>query len=212
MNIDGTILIIFGYIILLSLLLALVLSLRNKARYVFVVIFFLVVIGGIGVSIYGFQLIGDDAYPVAIEHPDYESDDYELYLLIEEQIEVLNSYGALTGFEILFMGEKSMDRVETWYFAEEGVTVESINGSILTIIEDDTLDNLELNETLYYPEDYVFGINPGTALNMADLDGFIIVPLEDALLEEAQLYIGEDIILGFMDNQLFYVETVMVED
>ena len=158
------------------------------------------------------SLLPDDSSDILwIEDAQYQTESYESLDLSDEQAILVDVYGYPAGFSILYAGESFQDRMETWYYPEDSLTVEFYNGLLLAAYTDDSLGGVSGGPFRVTPETLVYGITPGTALAAAGVDQFALVPAEDALLEDATLYFGTDIVLGFIDDRLCYAETLAAE-
>jgi hypothetical protein len=151
----------------------------------------------------------DETYPVYVEGAEYEKDDFTPYSFSEDQQAVIGAFGYPDGFLIMYVDG---DRLETWYYYEEGFVLDFLEGIKIGEEEDSALTEIEAESTDFKPEDFMCAMTPGTALSAADIDSFVMVPLEGDLLEDAKLYYGQAIVMGFHEDELYYVETLLPED
>lgn len=185
---------------------------KKPLRKVFIIVVTVQVMTGILVIVLGLYLTKDEFEPLLVENAEFDADKYDKYELSKDQNEILDTYGELTGFTIMYTGDTYEDRLETWYFVESGMIVEFFNGNILSQSTDDMLLDIKHQLTEYQPEDFIFGLTPGTTLQAARIKDFLILPVEEELIESSKLYFGEDIVFGFVEDKLCYVETLLVSE
>jgi len=185
---------------------------KKKLRILFIMLLIAQIVLGIIIIAASLFITADEEFPIYVENAELIEDDFDPYILSDDQKNIINTYGYPTGFTILYVGENGMDRQETWYYSKEGLVIDYFNGIKLSKAYDNSLKDFNVEPTYNYPEDFVRGMTPGTALSQADSNSFMIVPVEDAIVNEGTLYYGEGIILGFDETGLSYVETVLFGD
>ena len=199
-----------AYAAVLLLLLILIIT-RRKRRKVkaLVVLAVLWLAAGAALAALGLWAAKDEVYPVYVEGAEYEEQDYEPYELSAGQQEIIDGFGDPDGFVIMYVDG---DRLETWYYYEAGFVLDFLGGIEIERENDSGLTEKDVQSTDYRPEDFACAMTPGTALSAADMEAFTMVPLEEELLEDGKLYYGEGIVLGFYEDELYYVETLLPED
>lgn len=210
---DVNILIIIGFFVILLVwsILAIVTK-RKTIKRIWMLLLCLQLISGTVITVYGLWITKDEELPMYVEDASYDVDDYDVFIMSEQQESTIEAYGPLAAFSIVYGGEELADRMETWYFVDSLTVVSFLNGTLMSIETDETLEEARGKITDYQPNDYVYGISPGTALGVADIDEFLIMPMGDELVEESCLYYGEDIVFGFIEDELVYAEVLLIED
>ena len=185
---------------------------KRVLRNVFLWMIAIQIIGAavlIGVGLWSTQ---EETYPLLVENAELEIEDYKAYQLTLAQQELINLMGYPDGFTLLYVNNDFVDRQETWYYINDQSAYTFVNGILLSTTEEIYFEDVEKRESGYQPEVFVYGIDPGTALGQADMNSFLMMATEDELIEDGTIYYGEDIVMGFVDNKLCYVETLFFDD
>jgi len=215
MNINEVIILISYLVGLFFIMLGIILIIKLKKTIIkifLLIVILIICVILITMTIIGINIIKDEALPMLVSHPRYEADDYLPYTLSEDQELIISQFGQPNSFLIMFTGESYIDRQETWYFVAELVEVNFINGILINQIINNNLSNINPEQSDYSSVNYIFGLSPGTALNISNIKELLIMPVEEELVKNSQLYYGEDIIFGFVDNELCYVETLLLSE
>ncbi len=129
------------------------------------------------------------------------------------QQQVRAKQGAPEAFLILFYEEPLADgtlgdvRLETWTYYTLGVEYTFINGDLEgeEAIETDLGDLAPLP---YRPEQFSAYMSLDQVVAAADLDQFLLVPLEKQLVEGGEVYYADRLTFGLRDDELRYVESL----
>ena len=205
------IIIICAYFALLALWIILIfVFLKRKKHKLFIILGIVWFVIGVVFVVISLILTsnqtGDTLY---VEKPEYEYEAFEPYQLSEEQRLAIDEYGFPDSFTIL---NTNGMRQETWFYYKNGFVIDYLGGIEIERIQDAELTKLDVGKTVYTPNDFAFGMTPGTALSAAGLDEFVVEPLDKEYVEDGVLYFGEGIVMGFIDDELYYVETMLAED
>ncbi|MDW7656812.1 MAG: hypothetical protein SCM11_06525 [Bacillota bacterium] len=209
-NLFSVILYSLVYLLLFIFFLVMIFLMRARGkRAVFIVCLVGWILLGTYVVVQGLHVSKDLAYSVSVEHAQYETEPFEPYVLSADQQGVIAEFGNPHGFVILFA---TQGRQETWFYYDEGLVLDFLGGIEIQRAPDKTLVGLSTARTPYAPHNFTSKMTPGTALSVAELDRFLVDPLQDELVENGTLYFGEGIALGFVDDGLCYVETFISKD
>jgi hypothetical protein len=133
------------------------------------------------------------------------------YPLSEEQQTYIQSNGYPPAFSILFYQEEDSSgnvqnvRFESWYYFSPDKTATFINGSLSKEDQSQlTGGNTRWN---YKPEMFRAYITREQVAQSANLDEWLIVPVENSLVPNAQVYYADGLTFGFQDGKLIFVET-----
>jgi len=151
-----------------------------------------------------------------IRSPDQEQKG-EFVFLSPAQNEIRSLYGNPDAFDILFYQEEQEDgaivdiRSESWRYYSFGLEYSFINGEIVGE------DVIELPQGIssfspcgYAPEQFTADMTPDALAEIARVEEFLLVPLDDALLENGRLYYAPQLSWGFKGNQLAFVHALAV--
>ena len=198
------------YLALLILWIVLIFCLHKRKKHKpFIILTVIWIVAGIILVLIGLLLTQGEDPPLMIENAAYEAEEPLTYRLSEDQRAVIDKHGFPDSFVILYVDGS---RQETWFYFEDGIVIDYLGGIELQQGYDANMTDYDAGKTVYTPDDFVFGMTPGAALSAAGVDSFVTDPLEDELVEDGVLYFGEGIVLGFVDDELYYVETILTED
>ena len=110
-------------------------------------------------------------------------------------------------FSILFYEEM---RYETWTYYTHGSELVFENGELISETPLD-LTVAELIPPPYRPEIFSANMSLEEVVAAADLDQYLLIPVEAELVEDAQVYFGDQLTFGLKDNALIFVETLALE-
>jgi hypothetical protein len=141
----------------------------------------------------------------------------EFVFLSAAQDEIRSLHGNPDAFDILFYQEEQEDgtivdiRSESWRYYSIGLEYSFING------EKVGEDVIELPQGVssfspcgYVPEQFTANMTPDALAEIARVEEFLLVPLDDALLENGRLYYAPQLSWGFKGNQLAFVHALAV--
>ena len=135
------------------------------------------------------------------------------YVLSEAQESHLRQHGYPNSFLILFYeetqpdGQRVLIREETWYYYESGYQITYHNGAIFNEYQQ-TSQSDSLSSTTYRPELFIHEMNMEEVLATAGQNNYLENPIEEELLENADLYFTKGLAFGIADGKLLYLETV----
>lgn len=121
---------------------------------------------------------------------------------------VQNGYPA--SFSILFYqeqgpGEETEEiRHETWYYFDPDIKVTFINGSV-SAVEASELQGGSAGWS-YRPEMFTAYMTPEQVAEVADLLEWLIVPVEENLVTNAEVYYADGLTFGMKNGKLIYIE------
>jgi hypothetical protein len=136
--------------------------------------------------------------------------------LSSDQQQVRAELGDPEAFMILFY-EEPLDngsigdvRTETWSYYTQGVEYTFINGE--KVGEDPIgVEIRELAPVPYRPEQFAAYMNLEDVIAAAQLDSFLLVPLEKEIVEGGEVYYADRLTFGLKDDELRYVEALALE-
>lgn len=143
--------------------------------------------------------------------------DYQPYGVAysDDQQAVLDEHGAPPDqFVILFYGEDLPTvefyetRVETWTYTWACQEYTFVDGALQDTAELPCDWEAEIFPAPYQPKDFAAYMPLDNVLSVTQLEEYVVVPLEDDLVEGGELYYGDQLAFGMKDNHLIYVETV----
>ncbi len=138
------------------------------------------------------------------------------YTLTNAQQDVVTRLGYPESFTILFYQEVRQDgsakntRYETWRYYSEGTEVYFLDGELL---KDKPL-NLAVSEIVlmpYRPEMFAGYMNIDQLIAAADLDRYLVIPVEEAMMDDAQVYFAHQLTFGLKGDELIFVEWLALE-
>jgi hypothetical protein len=180
--------------------------------------FFTVVLGVVIVLTFLFLMnreLNQAAAVVELEQPKQVS--YTPYNLSNDQIQAVQDYGYPDSFSILFYQQSDENnqvqeiRLETWIMVDDSLTLTFFNGN-LTETETTEIQKNAYFPAGYRPESFIANMSLDEILSAAGVQEYLVVPLEDELLEDSEVYYAGQLMFGLKDNQLRYIETVLLEE
>jgi hypothetical protein len=167
-----------------------------------------------------FLIVGWQAYqqePKIVGGVEPEALNLASYALAADQSSLINRLGYPDAFAILFYEEEQVDgsfadvRFETWTYYISGLEFTFINGAQAA---EDSLE-IELAGELvpipYRPEQFVAYMSLDEVIASADLETYLVVPLEKELVEGGEVYYADELTFGLKNDELLYVETLALE-
>lgn len=102
-------------------------------------------------------------------------------------------------------------RFESWSYLNAGVLIDFVDGEVLweTVIDD--VPDGSLLPLDYAPDEFVMLSSSNETFSL--LDGAELTPVDSAVdfdVEGAELWAGEQLALGFVDDRLIYVESFVL--
>jgi hypothetical protein len=146
--------------------------------------------------------------------PDAET---ALYELSADQLDVSERLGYPEAFFVLFYEEEDEDgsvsdvRFEVWSYYVDGREITFINGE-LEAEETIGVEPGQLVPMPYTPDQFTRYMSLDEVVAAADLDQYLVVPLEEEFLERGQVYYTDQLAFGLADGELIYVEALALEE
>ena len=95
-------------------------------------------------------------------------------------------------------------RYETWYYFNPDLKVTFVNGSI-SAVEASELQGGRSSWS-YHPEMFTAYMTPEQVAKAAALDEWFIVPVEENLVDDAEVYYADGLTFGMKNGTLIYIE------
>lgn len=155
--------------------------------------------------------------PKVVEGIQPDAIDYKMYSLSPDQSNLITRLDYPEAFSIIFYGEEQEDgsfldiRFETWTYYSSGVEYTFINGNEM---EEDPIEIELLGELIpipYRPEQFVAYMSLDELINSADLETYLVVPLERELVDGGQVFFADELTFGLKHNELLYIEALALE-
>jgi hypothetical protein len=155
--------------------------------------------------------------PRLVEGAEAEAPALAPYTLTPDQVDVTSHLGNPEAFAIMFYDEEQSDgstleiRFESWSYFTAGQEYTFVNGEQ---IAKDTLDIEPVDSLLqnaYRPEQFVAYMSLNALIASAELDRYLVVPLEKELVDGGEVYYSGGLTFGLKDNQLMYIESLPLE-
>ena len=133
------------------------------------------------------------------------------YTYSSMQQDYVNSYGEPESFYILFYQREGVTgtietvRYEEWSYYGEGFSVIFENG------EYTQADEIPVEQVLpspYQPSMFTAFLSRELISKAADLDEWLIVPVEAELMMNADLYYAQNLTFGLQNDELVYIEAL----
>jgi hypothetical protein len=135
------------------------------------------------------------------------------YGLTAEQQETLTALGPPQSFSILFYQDTMEDgsvydvRMETWTYFDAQTEITFVDGS--RVAQDPVvIEGATVQPVPYRPEQFTGEMTLAQVLAAANLDTYLIVPLEKELLPQGEVYYADQLTFGLKDGELRYVESL----
>lgn len=119
----------------------------------------------------------------------------------------VSARGYPDSFSILYYEEM---RYETWTYYSQGTELFFENGELIS----ETPLDLTVAEVIpppYRPEMFSSHMSLDEVVAAANLDQYLVIPVEAELVQDAQVYFGDQLTFGLKDNELIFVETLALE-
>lgn len=142
----------------------------------------------------------------------YVLDGYEYSI---QQQKVVDEWGQPQSFYILFYQREDIQggvetvRYEEWTYPARGKQVIFENGVEL---RQDEVTKEAVFSTRYTPEQFFAFMNREQLASLTGLEDWFILPVEDELVQDADLYYAGGLTFGLQDGELVYVEAVYYEE
>jgi tetratricopeptide (TPR) repeat protein len=129
----------------------------------------------------------------------------------EDQIEIVNRLGPPESFTIMIcsLDEESDEvvRTDTWNYYSMQSRFVFTDGKLVLTEEIEAIDgNAVFPE--YTPDRFVYGMSFKEVIDFLGEMEFALAEITDEYVENGDLYFTEQLVLGFKDDMLFYVESL----
>lgn len=174
------------------------------------VVFLCICIGFVGVIVFG--KIGYDEF---LASPRLSSvfayqESNAVYYFSPDQEGYIAQNGYPPSFSILFYqeqvpgGQVQEIRDETWYYFNPDIKVTFVNGQI-SAAEASELQGSGAGQ-YYYPDMFTAYMTPEEVAYAAGFSEWLIVPVEENLVANAEVYYADGLTFGVKNDKLIYVE------
>jgi hypothetical protein len=132
------------------------------------------------------------------------------YLFSDQQKEWIIEHGYPPAFTILFYQEEAPDggvwhvRQEIWYYFDSDQQVTFLNGGFVAV-EPSVLTGGKA-QWGYHPDMFTMFMSRAQLAQATGINDWMIVPVEDALVPDAEVYYADGLTFGFKHDKLIYVE------
>lgn len=124
---------------------------------------------------------------------------------------VLAEMGPPDAFSLRFDElEGQVVRWETWSYFDFGTRFDFVDGELLWTVELEPVPDGAIYAHFYDPEDFRAGMRVAEVESMLADQGLQVINLSAVDLEGGVALAGDQILLGFQDNRLVFVETVIL--
>ena len=138
-----------------------------------------------------------------------------MYTYSPEQATAINEKGYPHSFSILFYHEEDPDgkkvyvRYENWFYPNLGTSLTFENG---LLVKEEGMDPYAAVPTRYKPAMFTAFMNREALATAAEIDKWLILPVEEELLYDADHYYAEGLTFGLQSDELVFIEAVGLED
>ena len=166
----------------------------------------------------GISWIGVKEYqnlPRLVSGIDFGAYSPDVYTYSQDQADVISEIGYPRSFSILFYHEEDSDgrkvyvRYENWFYPEYGTSLTFENGMLLS---EESMEPYASVPTRYQPAMFTAFMNRESLATTAEIDEWFILPVEEELLVDADLYYADGLTFGLQNDDLVYIEAVGFED
>ena len=154
--------------------------------------------------------------PMLVENAALPAVELPRYTLAAPQQQALDRLGYPDSFTILFYQETDAHgapadrRFETWSYYRQATGLSFLDGEL---VGEDLLE-LPVGELValpYRPEQFSAYMSLEQVLASAGLETYLIIPAEEAMVTDAEIYFGEQLSFGLQGDELVFVETLALE-
>lgn len=137
------------------------------------------------------------------------------YAYSSQQQALVDEWGPPQSFYILFYQREDVQgkvvtiRYEEWAFPARGKKVAYENGAELGRTE---IPKAVVYSTRYSPEQFFAFMNREQLASLTGLEDWFILPVEEELVQDADLYYAGGLTFGLQDEDLVYIEAVAYEE
>jgi hypothetical protein len=133
------------------------------------------------------------------------------YPLGADHAVAIRDHGIPQAFTILFYEEDGAPvRAETWSYYDQGLEVDFVDGEV----QGERAISMATGEVIpvpYRPDQFAAFMTLSEVLASAQIDRYLVMPLEDELLEGGEIYYADEIMFGLKDGRLRYVQVLALE-
>ena len=128
----------------------------------------------------------------------------------ESQIEVINRLGQPESFTLMMVAldedSEEIVRNEIWNYFSLGSRFIFLRGELILTEDIDSIDEESVLPG-YTPDQFRAGMSFAEVLEVTGEREFVLMEVIDEYIESGDLYYTEQLVLGFKDDQLFFVES-----
>lgn len=129
----------------------------------------------------------------------------------DRRVTMLEKMGAPDTFSIRFESvEDQVVRWETWSYFDYQSAMDFVDGELLWTVDLDPVPDGSLYAHYYNPQDFRAHMSPDEVRQLLDWQQLEEIDLGEADLENGLVLIGDQIMLGFDQDRLVYVETLIL--
>ncbi|MBN2045345.1 MAG: hypothetical protein JW757_10025 [Anaerolineales bacterium] len=153
--------------------------------------------------------------PRLVSGIDFGSYSPDAYTYSQEQQTVIAEHGNPQSFTILFYhqqdpdGKKVYVRYEVWDYPTLGKSLIFENGYP---VAENSIEPYAAIPTNYQPASFTAFMRREALATAADIDEWFILPVEEELLYDADLYYADGLTFGLQADELVYIEALGFED
>ncbi len=130
------------------------------------------------------------------------------YSLGSDHAVTIRDHGVPQAFTLLFYEEAGAPvRAETWSYYDQGLEVDFVDGE-LQAERAIGFANGEVLPVPYRPDQFAGFMTLDEVLASAQIDSFLVVPLEKELVEGGEMYYADEIMFGMKGGRLRYVQVL----
>jgi len=147
--------------------------------------------------------------------------DVEEYELSENQSDIVSRVGYPDYFYIMFFEDEANDnatgvdslenyRFETWTYYSTSREYNFLNGQLVSENSTDISPG-NLVENPYRPEQFTEYMTLEEVVSSAEIERYVVAPMEEALVEDGEVFYADRLAFGLVKGELLYVESIALE-
>jgi len=123
----------------------------------------------------------------------------------------IREHGIPQAFTLLFYEEDGTPvRAETWSYYDQGLEIDFVDGEL----QGERASGIAAGDVIpvpYRPDQFSAFMTLAEVLASAQIDHYLVMPLENELLEGGEIYYADEIMFGLKDGRLRYVQVLALE-
>ena len=161
---------------------------------------------------WGLEWYRGEPREVEVDPGDAETEEYELS---RNQSDLVSRMGYPDSFFIMFFedevnGSLENFRFEKWTYYARSREYSFLNGELVSQNATD-IQVGELVENPYRPEQFTEYMSLDEVIASSGIEKYLVVPMEEALVEEGEVFYADRLAFGLAGGELLYVESIAVE-